>query len=461
MINSYWTSEKKKALVELVRKGCSLKELHEQFPVKSTMSIIFAVRAVSSLALSTTQNKAAMERVKDQNLTKREAFPDSNRLWEDWDSRRLQTFFLQPMSIEDIYLNLGRTYTAIFKQMEKMYPNPQDRQMLFAKIAFYVRFKPLKKVRKETDTLCPTETSSNDDQVINNSFQKNLICNKAKAVAPQPIKTTTKKTKIVSSSDVVFENIENRIVSELEKARWNIKIAVAWITNKTLVGVIMSKLDQGLDVALILNKDKINCGLGAIDFQSMCKSGLSLHWVTNLKESLMHEKFCIIDNECLIEGTYNWTNRAEEKNDEHIVIIKANEEMINAFTNRFDFLQEKYPALEVEVSSEWLEKNKTLMSAYTEYLLKLHAQKDQIAISPSKKSRKRNPLEPTNIWKEYYSRPWTIDDEAILLHYYYKEGLKIRLLSSILKRTDGELKKRLEELKDVAAMLGLRKNKSN
>ena len=34
----------------------------------------------------------------------------------------------------------------------------------------------------------------------------------------------------------------------------------------------------------------------------------------------MHNKYCIIDNDTVITGSYNWTTAAETKNDENITI---------------------------------------------------------------------------------------------------------------------------------------------
>lgn len=36
----------------------------------------------------------------------------------------------------------------------------------------------------------------------------------------------------------------------------------------------------------------------------------------------MHDKFCIIDNQIVIHGSYNWTNKAEFKNEENISVTK-------------------------------------------------------------------------------------------------------------------------------------------
>lgn len=147
-MDKYWTTEKEEVLKELVKQGVSLADIHKRFPV-NTMSIIFEVRKLSSLQASQTLNKVAQAKARNQNITKREAFSDSYMKWDDCDCTRLKTYFFQVMSIEDIYLNLGRTYKAVLNQMGKLYPREMDRQKLYDKVAFYVKAKPLSEALSE------------------------------------------------------------------------------------------------------------------------------------------------------------------------------------------------------------------------------------------------------------------------------------------------------------------------
>lgn len=39
----------------------------------------------------------------------------------------------------------------------------------------------------------------------------------------------------------------------------------------------------------------------------------------------MHNKFCVIDDEVIITGSYNWTVRADLENDENLLIIHSRE----------------------------------------------------------------------------------------------------------------------------------------
>ena len=134
--------------------------------------------------------------------------------------------------------------------------------------------------------------------------------------------------------------IQNVIQKELFKAQKSIKIAVAWFTNDLLFQPLLLKLQTGVSVELILNKDDINNSTeNEIDFNAFVEAGGALHW--NRTKTLMHEKFCIIDDSVVIYGSYNWTNKAEY-NDESIAVSK--EDGSQAFYSKlFDKLCKAYP----------------------------------------------------------------------------------------------------------------------
>ena len=50
---------------------------------------------------------------------------------------------------------------------------------------------------------------------------------------------------------------------------------------------------------------------------------------------LMHNKFCVIDGQVLITGSYNWTGAAEEKNDENVLVIFSGE-AVKMFEEQFE-----------------------------------------------------------------------------------------------------------------------------
>ena len=138
--------------------------------------------------------------------------------------------------------------------------------------------------------------------------------------------------------------IQNAIQKELFKANNSIKIAVAWFTNNLLFQPLLLKLAAGVSVELILNKDDINCSDdNEVDFDEFVKAGGILRW--NDTKQLLHDKFCIIDNNVVIYGSYNWTNKAEY-NEESITIAKGEDSTTQFYVDKFLNFSKKYAQVE-------------------------------------------------------------------------------------------------------------------
>ena len=115
-----------------------------------------------------------------------------------------------------------------------------------------------------------------------------------------------------SQNEVRFKQIENLIIGELEWAKVSISLAVAWITNDRIVKKLKKKHEQGLDVCMIVNRDAIN-EKNHPDF-----GDIPVYLKRGDRGGIMHNKFCVIDNQIVLSGSYNWTNNAEFRNDENI-----------------------------------------------------------------------------------------------------------------------------------------------
>ena len=110
----------------------------------------------------------------------------------------------------------------------------------------------------------------------------------------------------------LFENIETNIIEYFSAAESNIIIAVAWFTNTKIFRAILDCLSRGVDVSLITLYDQINLN-GGLRFQKLIDLGGKLYLSTNAN-SIMHNKYCVIDNKYVISGSYNFTYYAEQVN---------------------------------------------------------------------------------------------------------------------------------------------------
>ncbi len=62
-------------------------------------------------------------------------------------------------------------------------------------------------------------------------------------------------------------------------------------------------------------------------------------YVRGRRGGLMHNKFCVIDNQVVITGSYNWSTNAEFKNDEN-VSIQLDPEQATKYSVEFRKLQQ-------------------------------------------------------------------------------------------------------------------------
>ena len=65
------------------------------------------------------------------------------------------------------------------------------------------------------------------------------------------------------------------------------------------------------------------------------KHGFEIRY--HLGFGLMHNKFAVIDDKSLITGSFNWTQTAEERNEENLLII-SDKNTIGQYQQRFEYL---------------------------------------------------------------------------------------------------------------------------
>ena len=118
-----------------------------------------------------------------------------------------------------------------------------------------------------------------------------------------------------------FKDIQSHLIGELESARSEIVIAVPWFTDRKLFDLICRQSRKGIRVQVLLMQDEINRS-GRIPFQLLETNGGQLFWVPE-GGRLMHNKFAVIDQQTVVTGSYNWSNKAQI-NDENITVISGN-----------------------------------------------------------------------------------------------------------------------------------------
>jgi phosphatidylserine/phosphatidylglycerophosphate/cardiolipin synthase-like enzyme len=141
-----------------------------------------------------------------------------------------------------------------------------------------------------------------------------------------------------------FENIHLHIIHHIENAQSDLKICVAWFTDFEIYSILVDKLKEGLNIEVIVANHKFN-KKSRVDFKEFLKFKGRVGYIGNVndssRDSFMHNKFCIIDSNIVITGSYNWSFKAR-MNDENILIIKDDHPLTEQFENKFLYLKPKF-----------------------------------------------------------------------------------------------------------------------
>lgn len=117
-----------------------------------------------------------------------------------------------------------------------------------------------------------------------------------------------------------FSDIRAVIAGELDAAAESIVAAVAWLTDPVLLEALVKAARCRCRVQLALLDDAINRPSGA-KLEQVRAAGGAVFWIPEAERGAgsLHHKFCVIDGDAVITGSYNWTRRAGRA-DENILV---------------------------------------------------------------------------------------------------------------------------------------------
>ncbi len=141
-------------------------------------------------------------------------------------------------------------------------------------------------------------------------------------------------------TEAIFENIAERIQSEIGNAQKSVFVAVAWFTNKNLFDELVKKANSGCHISLLVSDDAIN-NQSRITFEELAIHNSKVYKVGNGDTQLMHNKFCVIDYSTVITGSYNWSYKAES-NFENVIVTYNDTKLAEQFISEFDNIRKRY-----------------------------------------------------------------------------------------------------------------------
>lgn len=133
-----------------------------------------------------------------------------------------------------------------------------------------------------------------------------------------------------TSQEILFNDIRKQIVAEIRAAKYIIWVAMAWFTDPVLYDELLKKRAEGLCIEIILDDNDKNRN-ASHGFAAK----IPTHWVKvqSVYPNLMHDKFCIIDLQIVIHGTFNWTIAANYNKE--AISVDRNRATAEKFSDEF------------------------------------------------------------------------------------------------------------------------------
>jgi phosphatidylserine/phosphatidylglycerophosphate/cardiolipin synthase-like enzyme len=134
--------------------------------------------------------------------------------------------------------------------------------------------------------------------------------------------------------DVYFspdDGVQASLLDLLENAEKNISFMAFSFTSDEVGDMMRARAKDGVQVQGVMEEEQVKSNIGT-EFDPFKQAGLDVRIDGN--EGQMHHKVIIIDESIVVTGSYNFTNSAETRNDENLLVI-YNEEIAALFMDEF------------------------------------------------------------------------------------------------------------------------------
>ncbi|MDX1284960.1 MAG: phospholipase D-like domain-containing protein, partial [Draconibacterium sp.] len=136
------------------------------------------------------------------------------------------------------------------------------------------------------------------------------------------------------------DNTNQKIIDAIKTANNDLSVQTMLITRSDLAWAIKDIYDKGVEVQVITNYDKDNSETVNDILSSTLPSGKFIF--DGIANGILHHKLAIIDANMatsdpqVITGSHNWSNSANQRNDENTLIIH-NADIANQFFQQFAY----------------------------------------------------------------------------------------------------------------------------
>ena len=121
------------------------------------------------------------------------------------------------------------------------------------------------------------------------------------------------------------------LIREIASAEKSIHFMAFSFTHDALGDAMRDRFKSGIAVRGVFEERQVD---KYSEYEAMKAAGLPV--IIDESRGTMHHKVIVIDGETVITGSYNFSNNAEKRNNENLLIIKGNREIAAAYLSEFE-----------------------------------------------------------------------------------------------------------------------------
>jgi phospholipase D len=130
---------------------------------------------------------------------------------------------------------------------------------------------------------------------------------------------------------------EKNVIEMLDLSTETVDLGIYALNNKNITNAIVSAAKRGVKIRAVYDRSQSILSSPFLD--QLKDAGVECYY--NHVHKIEHNKFIIVDNQIVMNGSFNFTETAEHKNSENCT-IHNNINVVKAFSDRFDYLFDLY-----------------------------------------------------------------------------------------------------------------------
>lgn len=113
----------------------------------------------------------------------------------------------------------------------------------------------------------------------------------------------------------------------ISEAQKNIRIAAYYFTSKDINQAVLAAHKRGIDIKVVLDRSQAKQSYSSATF--LANSGIPVR-IDNT-HPIMHDKYMVIDGKTIQLGSFNYTDVAENRNAENVMVVRNKPEIAEKY----------------------------------------------------------------------------------------------------------------------------------